>query len=46
MQVFDRMRESFLNSDEIDDLCLVYSNFCINKLMFKVHKRSLLNFKY
>ena len=36
---FVRKREFFLTLDTIDILCLVYSNFCANKILFKVRKR-------
>ena len=35
----------FLTLNTIDILCLFYSNFCGNKIIFKVSKRSFVNFE-
>ena len=36
----------FFILNTIDVLGLVYSNFCANKIIFQVRKRSFMEFKY
>ena len=43
---FVRMRQYSLTSDTIDVLCLVYSNFCTKKIIFKICERTFTNFRH
>ena len=40
------MRILLVTSDTIDILCLVYSNFLPNEIIFESHKRSITDLKY
>ena len=43
--IFVRMRRFFLTSDTIGTPCLVYLNFCVNKIIFKGRTRYFTDLK-